>query len=182
MRALILVMDSVGIGGAPDAQHYGDRGRRHRRSHRRRLRARASRQRRARGAPAASQSRGDGPGSSLSPCHGPYSSRSRRRRETSIHNSAAQARYRGARIRHPDIGKSPAFPSRSSGAISQEQVPCFPAELMERLCAQAGLPGILGNCHASGTEIIAEFGERHMQSGEPICYTSADSVFPDRRP
>jgi phosphopentomutase len=45
------------------------------------------------------------------------------------------------------------------------------------LCAEAGLPGILGNCHASGTQIIAELGERHMQSGEPICYTSADSVF-----
>nr|WP_249815148.1 MULTISPECIES: phosphopentomutase [unclassified Bradyrhizobium] len=38
------------------------------------------------------------------------------------------------------------------------------------------MPGILGNCHASGTQIIAELGKRHMQSGEPICYTSADSV------
>ena len=36
---------------------------------------------------------------------------------------------------------------------------------------------ILGNCHASGTAIIAEHGAEHMQSGLPICYTSADSVF-----
>ncbi|MET3996561.1 phosphopentomutase [Bradyrhizobium sp. S3.9.2] len=56
-------------------------------------------------------------------------------------------------------------------------VPCFPGDLVQRLCAEAGLPGILGNRHASGTQIIAELGEHHMQSGEPICYTSADSVF-----
>ena len=56
-------------------------------------------------------------------------------------------------------------------------VPCFPGDLVQRLCAEAVLPGILGNCHASGTQIIADLGERHMRSGEPICYTSADSVF-----
>jgi phosphopentomutase len=39
------------------------------------------------------------------------------------------------------------------------------------------VPGILGNRHASGTDIIAELGEEHLQSGKPICYTSADSVF-----
>lgn len=42
---------------------------------------------------------------------------------------------------------------------------------------QAALPGMLGNRHASGTDIIAELGEQHLQSGKPICYTSADSVF-----
>jgi phosphopentomutase len=56
-------------------------------------------------------------------------------------------------------------------------VPCFPPDLVARLCEEAALPGILGNCHASGTAIIDEFGARHMLSGEPICYTSADSVF-----
>ncbi len=34
----------------------------------------------------------------------------------------------------------------------------------------------MGNCHASGTEIIARFGEEHIRTGKPICYTSADSV------
>jgi phosphopentomutase len=53
----------------------------------------------------------------------------------------------------------------------------FPPELLEKLIDQAGLPGILGNCHASGTTIIAELGEEHMRSGKPIVYTSADSVF-----
>jgi phosphopentomutase len=53
----------------------------------------------------------------------------------------------------------------------------FPAELLEKLIERAGLPGVLGNCHASGTEIIRELGEEHMATGKPIVYTSADSVF-----
>jgi phosphopentomutase len=38
------------------------------------------------------------------------------------------------------------------------------------------VPGILGNCHAPGTEIIERFGEEHVRTGKPICYTSVDSV------
>ena len=53
----------------------------------------------------------------------------------------------------------------------------FPPELIDALVQRAGLPGVLGNCHASGTTIIAELGEAHMRSGKPIVYTSADSVF-----
>ena len=53
----------------------------------------------------------------------------------------------------------------------------FPPELLEKLIERADLPGVLGNCHASGTTIIAELGEEHMASGKPIVYTSADSVF-----
>ncbi len=55
--------------------------------------------------------------------------------------------------------------------------PSFPAELIEKICAEAGLPGILGNKAASGTVIIEELGEEHIKTGKPICYTSADSVF-----
>lgn len=55
--------------------------------------------------------------------------------------------------------------------------PCFPQELTDELVRRAELPGILGNCHASGTEIIARLGGEHLKSGKPICYTSADSVF-----
>ena len=53
----------------------------------------------------------------------------------------------------------------------------FPPELLERLIERAGLPGVLGNCHASGTTIIAELGDEHVRTGKPIVYTSADSVF-----
>jgi phosphopentomutase len=55
--------------------------------------------------------------------------------------------------------------------------PCFPPDLITRLVQEAGLPGILGNKHASGTTIIAELGEESIRTGKPICYTSADSVF-----
>lgn len=53
---------------------------------------------------------------------------------------------------------------------------CFPQELVEQLIEQGHLPGVLGECHASGTEIIKELGEEHVQTGKPIIYTSADSV------
>jgi len=58
-----------------------------------------------------------------------------------------------------------------------KQVPTFPAELTNALITRCGLPGVLGNSHASGTTIIAELGQQHMESGKPIVYTSADSVF-----
>ncbi len=57
------------------------------------------------------------------------------------------------------------------------EYPSFPKDLIEKICAEAGLPGILGNKAASGTVIIDELGEEHIKTGKPICYTSADSVF-----
>lgn len=55
--------------------------------------------------------------------------------------------------------------------------PSFPPELTAQVCKLAGTKGILGNCHASGTAILADLGAEHMRTGWPICYTSADSVF-----
>ncbi|MGE4071284.1 MAG: phosphopentomutase [Lysobacterales bacterium] len=52
----------------------------------------------------------------------------------------------------------------------------FPAELLQALIESGGIGGVLGNCHASGTEIIARLGAEHLRSGWPIVYTSADSV------
>ena len=59
----------------------------------------------------------------------------------------------------------------------REKTNTFPPELLEKLIERAGLPGVLGNCHSSGTTIITELGEEHMATGKPIVYTSADSVF-----
>ena len=56
-------------------------------------------------------------------------------------------------------------------------IPCFPKPLIDNFISLAKLPGILGNCHASGTEIIKRLGAEHIKTGKPICYTSADSVF-----
>ena len=55
--------------------------------------------------------------------------------------------------------------------------PSFPPELIDAICKEAGIKGILGNKAASGTVIINELGEEHIKTGLPICYTSADSVF-----
>ncbi|HHB83184.1 MAG TPA: phosphopentomutase [Devosia sp.] len=55
--------------------------------------------------------------------------------------------------------------------------PTFPDDLIKAIVAEAGLPGILGNKHASGTVIIEQLGAEHVRTGKPICYTSVDSVF-----
>jgi phosphopentomutase len=55
--------------------------------------------------------------------------------------------------------------------------PSFPQAFLDAFIARGNLPGILGNKHASGTEIIAELGAEHESSGKPIVYTSGDSVF-----
>jgi len=53
----------------------------------------------------------------------------------------------------------------------------FPQTLIDEFISKTGVPGILGNIPASGTEIIKQFGEEHVKTGKPIVYTSADSVF-----
>ena len=54
--------------------------------------------------------------------------------------------------------------------------PAFPDDIMELICKLAGTDGILANRHASGTEVIEDEGPAHMKTGWPICYTSVDSV------
>jgi phosphopentomutase len=53
----------------------------------------------------------------------------------------------------------------------------FPQRIIEEFVTRTGVPGVLGNVPASGTEIIKELGEEHVKTGKPIVYTSADSVF-----
>jgi phosphopentomutase len=61
-----------------------------------------------------------------------------------------------------------AFPTYPNG---------FPVPIIDRFVSETGVPGILGNIPASGTEIIKELGDEHVRSRKPIVYTSADSVF-----
>lgn len=56
-------------------------------------------------------------------------------------------------------------------------VPCFADDFIDELVKRTNIPGILGNCHASGTTILEQLGEEHIRTGKPICYTSTDSVF-----
>ncbi|MCC2624246.1 MAG: phosphopentomutase [Burkholderiales bacterium] len=53
----------------------------------------------------------------------------------------------------------------------------FPQKLLDSIVEKSGVKGYLGNCHASGTDIIRDLGDEHVKSGKPIFYTSADSVF-----
>jgi phosphopentomutase len=55
--------------------------------------------------------------------------------------------------------------------------PAFPPDLLAEVMRLCGAGGTLANTHASGVPVIERFGAEHMQSGWPICYTSADSVF-----
>lgn len=57
------------------------------------------------------------------------------------------------------------------------EIPCFPDDLTKAICKFLSVPNILANCHASGTNIIERCGVEHMKTGQPICYTSSDSVF-----
>ena len=61
-----------------------------------------------------------------------------------------------------------AFPTYPNG---------FPQSLIDEFITKTGVPGILGNFPASGTEIIKQLGVEHVQTKKPIVYTSADSVF-----
>ncbi len=58
-----------------------------------------------------------------------------------------------------------------------ETIPAFPADLIAEMEVKASLPGVIGQKHSSGMAIISEFAEEHICSGKPIVYTSADSVF-----
>jgi phosphopentomutase len=53
----------------------------------------------------------------------------------------------------------------------------FPQTLIDEFIARTKVPGVLGNFPASGTEIIKQLGEQHVNTGKPIVYTSGDSVF-----
>jgi phosphopentomutase len=55
-------------------------------------------------------------------------------------------------------------------------VPAIPPEVTEPLIERAGLPGLLANCHAAGIPVLRDFGAEHLRTGSPIAYTSADSV------
>lgn len=54
--------------------------------------------------------------------------------------------------------------------------PVFPQDVLDQVAEIAGTDGTLGHVHASGTEIIERLGPEHIQTGWPICYTSVDSV------
>ncbi len=176
-RAVIMVMDSVGIGAAEDAADFGD----------------AGADTFGHIAEACTEGGGDREGLRSGPLYVPNLDR--------LGFGAAAEASRGAPL--PDLGHSgppegwwgygvevskgkdtpsghweiAGVPVPFEWGYFPETIPAFPKELTDALIREAKLPGILGNRHASGTEIVAELGEEHVRTGKPICYTSADSVF-----
>lgn len=168
-RAIILVLDSFGIGATADADRFGDAGSDTLGS--------IARERAAQGKPlelpnlarlglfeAAKASTGDyaagaGPVDRIGGAYG-YAE------ELSSGKDTPSGHWEIAGV-----------PVLFDWGYFTERENTFPPELLDALIERAELPGVLGNCHASGTTIIAELGEEHMRSGKPIVYTSADSVF-----
>ncbi|MBB3189973.1 phosphopentomutase [Halomonas cerina] len=184
-RALVLVLDSFGIGATPDAEAFGDAG--------------AD----TLGHIAAACARGEcdlpqGPEAGPSegrkgPLHLPNLARLGL---FHAHHESTGAWAEGVAVpamvvgaygyaRELSSGKDTpsghweiaGVPVRFEWGYFLEHEHSFPSELLEALIREAELPGVLGDCHASGTEIIARLGEAHRRTGKPIVYTSADSVF-----
>jgi phosphopentomutase len=174
-RAAILVMDSVGIGAAPDAALYGDAGA-DTVGHIAELCASGEADNNVReGMLRLPHLVRHGLGQACTLATGRTPPGLESRSATGAFGCAVeQSKGKDTPSGHWEIAGVPVpfdwgyFPRR---------IPCFPPELINDLCRAGNLPGILGDCHASGTEIIARLGEEHMRTGKPICYTSADSVF-----
>jgi phosphopentomutase len=176
-RAIIIVLDSLGVGGAPDADRYGDTG--------------------ADTLGHIAKRCGEGDADRSGIRQGPLRMPNLAalglgeccRAATgivaaSLNTSAWRQGYAGAAAEvstgkdsqsgHWEIAGSPV--DFEWGYFPRTE-PCFPRQLIDQLCERGGFDGVLGNKHASGTQIIAELGEEHIRTGRPICYTSADSVF-----
>ncbi|AIE85711.1 phosphopentomutase [Fimbriimonas ginsengisoli] len=98
-----------------------------------------------------------------------------------IHRLGADATGRWGRLRELSMGKDSVTGHwEMMGVVTERPFPTypngFPADLIEEFEARIGTR-ILGNKAASGTAIIDELGPEHVKSGQPIVYTSADSVF-----
>ena len=172
-RAFLIVMDSVGCGGAPDAEAFGDAGANtlgHVASACATGRADVGRRgplampnldRLGLGAAIRLASGDDAPGLGAAP-QGLWGAAT----EISPGKDTPSGHWELAGV-----------PVPWNWTYFPKTVPAFPDEIVAEVCRLAGTDGILGNCHASGMPIIAEHCEAHLRTGWPICYTSADSVF-----
>jgi phosphopentomutase len=175
-RALLIVLDSVGIGGAEDAASYGD----------------AGADTLGHIAEACAKGRGDRAGLRQGPLHLPHMAAlglglaceaSTGLMPPNLQPTGPLGGAWGYGVETSKGKDTPSghweiagVPITFDWGYFPNTVPAFPRELTDTLTAQAGLPGILGDKHASGTAIIDEFGAEHVRTGKPILYTSVDSV------
>ena len=155
MKVLLLVCDSFGVGEAPDAAAYGDRGSDTIGNTARAVGGITAPNLARLGLGMLTDAPGIEPRAEPGTAHGKMRERSAGKDTTTGHWEIG-----GLVVERP-------FPTYPNG---------FPPEVIEPFERAVGLP-ILGNVAASGTEIIASLGEEHVRTGRPIVYTSADSVF-----
>lgn len=174
-RALLIVLDSVGCGGAPDAAAFGDEGA-----------DTLGHIAEACAAGRADSAARTGPlrlphldalglgGACARSTGAPAPGLSRPVRREAIYGVAMEtARGKDTPSGHWEMAGAPA--SAPFGLFARA-IPAFPPALIADLVARAHLPGVLGQCHAAGVPIMEELGEAHMATGKPIVYTSVDSV------
>jgi phosphopentomutase len=153
-RAIVIVLDSAGVGELPDAATYGDRGSNTLGN----IAARATLQ-----IPAL---RALGLGHVVELPGGP----AEREPGAAFGKMAERAPGKDSVTGHWEL----------MGLVLDRPFPVFPhgfpSELIREFERRIGRRS-LGNCAASGTAIIEELGPEHMRTGSPIVYTSADSVF-----
>jgi len=174
-RAIVIVLDSVGCGGAEDAASYGD----------------AGADTLGHIAQACAEGRGDRGGLRAGPFHLPHLGRLGLGQAMQASSGLAPPGFpSGAPAGQWGYGVETSFgkdtpsghweiagtPVRFNWGYFPRTIPALPRHLTQAMIAEAALPGILGDKHASGTEVIEELGEEHLRSLKPICYTSADSV------
>jgi phosphopentomutase len=173
-RVCLIVLDSLGVGGAPDAHEFGDQGA-DTLGHIARACARGQAEDGRSGPlrlPVLS-SLGLGLAAALSTgllppgLDGPVSATARYGCATQI------SRGKDTPSGHFEMTGAPVV---FDWGYFEPAEASMPRELLDELVARAGLPGVLGNCKASGTDILTRLGEEHLRTGRPIVYTSADSV------
>ena len=174
-RAFLFVLDSFGIGGAPDAARFGDDGS-DTLGHIARAAARGDADRNGlRSGPLAlpvMASLGLGQAARVATGEDPLAAMGLV--DGAFHGSAQElSNGKDTITGHWEIA---GVPVPFAWGYFPETVPAFPADLVEAIVREGNLPGILANCHASGTEVIERFGDEHVRTGKPICYTSVDSV------
>ena len=172
-RAFLIVLDSVGAGGAPDAADFGDAG--------------ANTLGHIAEACAAGRADNRRAGSLRLPHMDALglSAAVRLASGAAMPGLGAEPRGRWGAATEVSRGKdTPSGHWELAGVpvpwdwhVFPDRVPAFPPEISAEVARLAGTDGILGNCHAAGTEIIERLGAEHLRTGWPICYTSVDSVF-----
>lgn len=172
-RAFLVVMDSVGIGGAPDAADFGDSGA-NTLLHIAKACAEGRADQDRKGPLKMPVLDGLGLGAALKLACG-EAAPGLGAEPVGLWGAATEvSRGKDTPSGHWELA---GLPVPFDWTYFPDSQPAFPPDLVAKVCELAGTTGILGNCHSSGMRILAEHCAAHLQTGWPICYTSADSVF-----